>query len=269
MPGPAASATPHPSGALWAFAFPTQRFRFDAGAPLLAPAGVAPDGTICVGTADGYIHWLQADGSYRGSYSVHGAVLRRPLFVGDLWYVTTSAERIYAFTRSGTLYWVFKPPTAIVSELAADASGTLYFVAADRFLYGLSGHGGIVLRARFGALKAGPVTDADGAIWAEDQAGNVLRARAQELRRFSSEAPSTLVFTLSDALRDPEGRSWLSSERGVLAFSSRDGASSVARELTPSPLFRPAWSAVGNYAVVSARSGLIIALEPPHPPPSR
>jgi hypothetical protein len=268
-PGHAASAAPEKPSSQAPSAYPTQRFRFDAGAPLLAPAGVAPDGTICVGTADGYIHWLAPDGSYRGSYSVHGAVAHRPLFVGDLWYVVTSTERIYAFTRTGTLYWVFKPTSAIASELAADAAGLLYFVAADRFLYGITGHGGISVRAQFGEPKAGPVTGADGAVWAENQDGNVVRVRGQDVRRFGSEAASEVTFGVPDVLRDPAGRVWRGSERGVLTFSPSIEAPPISRELTPSPLLTPVWSAAGNYAVVSARSGLVIALDPPRSTPSR
>jgi hypothetical protein len=265
-PGQAASASAEaPDRALagQASGFPTPRFRFDAGAPLVAPAGVAPDGTICVGTADGYIHLLGPDGSYRWSYSVHGAVLHRPLFAGQLWYIATSASRIYALTRDGALYWVFKPPSPVESELALDGSGLLFFVAADHFLYGVTGHGGVSVRAQLGEPKAGPSTGPDGAVWAENQAGNLLRVRGQELRRFPPEATPEFEFGSADSVRDPEGRVWRVLDGGVLEFRGAVGMQPTLTELTSAPLLSPVWSNAARYAVVSARNGLVIAVEPP------
>ena len=249
--------------------FPTARFRFDAGAPLVAPAGVAPDGTICVGTADGYIHLLGPDGSYRWSYSVHGAVLRRPLFAAQLWYIATSAGRIYALTRDGALYWVFKPPSPVESELALDSSGLLFFVAKDRFLYGVTGHGGVSVRAQLGAAQAGPSTGPDGAVWAENQAGNLLRVHGQELRRFPPEATPEFDFGSAETVRDPEGRLWRVRDGGVLELRAAVGAQPTLTELTDAPLLSPVWSSAARYAVVSARNGLVIAVEPPRSPKPR
>jgi len=259
-PAPAASgqarpASPSPSG-------PTQRFRFDAGAPLVAPAGVAEDGGLCVGTVDGYVHALNADGSYRWSRSVHGAVTRRPLFAGQLWYIATSADRVYALTRDGALYWVFKPPSPINSELAADAAFALYFVAADRFLYGVSAHGGVTLRTPFGDLKAGPSSGPDGAIWAKNQAGIVVRARGQDVRRFGPDGPSELVFADPEVLRDPQGHEWRAGSNGVLEFRAAADAAPSFVALTSSALLAPTWSVAARYAVLSARSGVLFALDP-------
>src|SRR6187402_1110917 len=114
MPQPAAGAAPS-TGAANA---PLPRFRFDAGAPLAAPAAVAPDGSVCVGTVDGYVHGLGSDGSFRWSRSVHGGVTRRPHFAGRRWFIATSAQRIYALNRDGSLSWMFKLFSAVESELA-------------------------------------------------------------------------------------------------------------------------------------------------------
>jgi PQQ-like domain len=265
----ASLASEMPARAPVAPGVPTVRFRFDAGAPLLAPAGVAPDGAICVGTADGYIHSLGPDGSYRWSYSVHGAVTHRPLFAGQLWYIATSAERIYALTRAGALYWVFKPPSPIQSELALDSSGLLFFVAADHFLYGVTGHGGVSVRAPFGDAQSGPSTSPDGAIWAENRAGIRVRAHGQELRRLAPGAAPEFEFTAPDRMSDPEARVWQTLDDGVLRLSSASNARPSRIALTSAPLLTPAWSSAGRYAVVSARNGLVFAVEPPRARPSR
>jgi hypothetical protein len=229
----------------------------------LAPAGIGANGTICVGTADGYVHLLGPDGSFRWSHSVRGAVTRRPVQSGELWFVATSAERIYALTGDGTLYWVFRPPSPVASELAADATGTTYFVGADHFLYGVTAHGGVSLRAPFGELKAGPVAGPDGAVWAENQAGSLVRARGQELRRSAPPSTPEVDFGSVDALRDPSGHEWRVRADGVLEFRRSPASEPSLLGLTHSPLLSPIWSSTTRYALISARDGLVVALDAP------
>jgi hypothetical protein len=239
-----------------------ERFRFHAGAALLAPAGVAADGAVCVGTADGYVHSLGPDGSFRWSRSVSGAVIRQPILSGQLWFIVTNTERIFALTPEGNLAWVFKPPSAIASELAVDATGVSYFVAADQYLYGISAHGGVCLRAAFGALKAGPARAADGTVWAENQAGSVISVRGPALRHVTA-ASAEFDFGSPDELRDPDGHVWRARADGVLEFRSTPSAPARSLQLTPASLLRPAWSAAARGAVISARDGLVVLLELP------
>ena len=208
---------------------PLQRFRFDAGAPLAAAAGVAPDGSVCVGTVDGYVHGLSADGAFHFSRSLHGAVTRRPLFIGERWFVATSAQRVYALNRDGSLYWAFPLSSPVNSELASDAAGTLYFVAADHFLYGLTGHGAVSLRTRF---HAGMKPE--------------------------------LAFEEPEALRDPQGNVWRGRSDGALEFRWASGEKTSLLQLASSPLLLPAWSQASRLVVVSARSGLVFGLDPSH-----
>jgi len=239
-----------------------ERFRFHAGAPLLAPAGVAADGAVCVGTADGYVHSLAADGSFRWSRSVSGAVIRQPIRSGQLWFIVTNAERIFALTSEGNLAWVFKPPSPIASELAVDATGISYFVAADHYLYGISAHGGVCLRAAFGTLKAGPARAADGAVWAENQAGALLSVRGSELCHLMA-ASAEFDFGSPDELRDPDGHVWRARADGQLEFRSAPSAPARLLALTSASLLRPVWSAAARGALISARDGLVVLLELP------
>jgi len=230
MPAPAAGASAL-SGAVNA---PLPRFRFDAGAPLAAPAEVAPDGSVCVGTVDGYVHVLGPDGSFRWSRSVRGAVTRRPHFTAEHWFVVTSAERVYALERDGSLSWAFQLYSPVVSELVSDARGTLYFVTADHFVYGFSAHGQVTLRARFHP-------------------------------GMKPEIP----FSGSELLRDSEGNCWLGRSDGVLEYRPASGEKASLLPLADSALLPPAWSRASRFAVVSARSGLVFGLDPAHVRPSR
>ncbi len=240
-----------------------ERFRFHAGAPLLAPAGVAADGSVCIGTADGYVHLLGSDGSFRWSHSVHGAVTQRPVRAGALWLVSTSAERIYALTSDGTLYWVFKPLSAPVSELAVDDTGTAYFVAADHFFYGVSAHGAVLVRAPFGDGQAGPCADASGAVWAENGAGNLLRAHGREIARSGPEARPALDLETCDAGRDARGNVWRAGANGALELARPGAERAEAYVVASAALLAPVWSEALGAVVVSARDGLVLVLSPP------
>ncbi len=230
MPQPAAGAAPSTAAA----SAPSPRFRFDAGAPLAAPAEVAPDGSVCVGTVDGYVHVLRPDGSFRWSRSVRGAVTHRPHFAAEHWLVVTSAQRVYALKRDGSLSWAFQLYSSVESELTSDAKGTLYFVTADRFMYGLSARGQVTLRARFHpGMKP------------------------------------EIAFSAAELLRDPEGNSWLARSDGVLEYRPVSGENPSLLPLAKSALLPPAWSRAARLAVVSARSGLVFGLDPAHARPGR
>jgi hypothetical protein len=215
---------------------------------------------VCVGTADGYVHLLGPDGRFRWSHSVHGAVTQRPVLAGQLWLIATSAERIYALTPRGTLYWVFRPPSAVASELAADSTGAAYFVGADQFLYGITAHGGVSLRSPFGQPKAGPCAGPDGAVWAENQDGARIVVRRQEVHRVAPETRAAFDFGTADRLRDPDGHEWLLRTDGVLEFRTRAGSPPRLLALTSAPLLGSSWSVLAHCALISARDGLVIAL---------
>jgi hypothetical protein len=255
-----AAAADVPLSSSGADSSPVERFRFHAGAPLLAPAGVASDGSVCIGTADGYVHLLGPDGSFRWSHSVRGAVTQRPILAGQLWLVATSAERIYALTARGTLYWVFRPPSAVASELAADAAGLTYFVGADHFLYGITGHGGVSLRSPFGQPKAGPCASPDGTVWAENQAGNLIAVRHQEVRQVAPGASAAFDFGSPDTLLDPDGNEWRLRSDGVVEVRALGSSRPSSVALTSAPLLGSSWSVFGHYALISARDGLVVAL---------
>jgi hypothetical protein len=154
--------------------------------------------------------------------------------------------------------------SAVVSELACDATGLTFFVGADHFLYGVSAHGGVSLRVPFGEPNAGPASSADGAVWAENKAGNLIRVRGQELRRLPPESSTEFDFGSPDALRDPDGNEWRVRGDGVLVFRSSAESEPILVELTSAPLFGPIWSRSARSVLLSARDGLVIAFGAVH-----
>jgi PQQ-like domain len=169
---------------------PEVRFRFHAGAPLLAAAGVGPEGNSCVGTADGYVHALGPNGAFRWSYTVHGAVIQPPVIApSGLHFVATGENLIHAFRASGALFWTFRAQVAFTGPAALGADEKLYFVGSDQHLYAVTTRAMVAGRIAVGELTAGPVAGPDGGIWMANRRGQVLRLRGAELKRFQLGSP--------------------------------------------------------------------------------
>jgi len=237
-----------------------ERFRFHAGAPLIAPAGIADDGTVCVGTSDGYVHLLAPDGAYRWSFTVRGSVTRRPLLVAGLWLIVSNADRVYALTPGGTLSWIFRPPAGVASELAATTLGPAYFVGEDDSLYALGSHGGVVLSAAFGKLSAGPELAESGLVWLKNQHGQVAHVRGIELVRVAPGAPAEFTFAEPDRPLTAPGVSWQTETDGSLIAISAPTGTTARLQVARSPLLPARWSEHEHELLVSAREGWVVAV---------
>lgn len=134
-------------------------FRFSASATLFARPGVGQGGAIYVGSGDGYVHALSADGGFRWSYTVKGRVVAPPVeepTTGRV-FVATSEARLYALEPDSHLRWVFPLPVAPKSELSLTAKGTLLFVGQDDFLYGVTTGGALSLRLAATGARSAPI----------------------------------------------------------------------------------------------------------------
>lgn len=152
-------ATPAPASAR---PVPSTVFKFAAGSSLFARPGVGRDGSVYIGSGDGYVHALKADGSFRWSYTVKGRIVAPPVeepSSGRV-FVATSEKKLYALEPDSHLRWVFPLPVTPQSELALTPKGTLYFVGQDDYLYGVTTGGALGLRlAATGARSAPAILD--------------------------------------------------------------------------------------------------------------
>ena len=139
-------------------------FHFSASSTLFARPGVGHDGSVYVGSGDGYVHALASDGSYRWSYTVKGRVVAPPVEEASSGrvFVATSDARLYALEPNSHLRWVFPLPVAPKSELALTAKGTLLYVGQDDYLYGVTTGGALNLRLAAVGARSAPAVLATG-----------------------------------------------------------------------------------------------------------
>jgi len=138
---------------------PRLLFRFSAGAGLFARPGLGHDGSLYVGSGDGYVHALAPDGSFRWSYTVKGRVAAPPVEEpkSGRVFVATSEGRLYALESDAQLRWVFPLPAPPKTELVLTPKGTLFFVGQDDHLYGVTTGGALGLRLTAAGARSAPV----------------------------------------------------------------------------------------------------------------
>jgi outer membrane protein assembly factor BamB len=136
-------------------------WRFHAGAPLAGGAAVG-NGQVYVGSTEGYLHALDAEGAFRWSYTVKGGIVGSPVVdPGGRIYVATTAREINAIQPDGTRWWTFRSPAAIVTPLVQMRDGSLVFGGGDRHLWAVSSRAGARWRAPIaGRIGVGPVLGA-------------------------------------------------------------------------------------------------------------
>ncbi len=142
----------------FALGAPLRLFTFSAGSGLFARPGVGRNGAVYIGSGDGYVHALGADGRFRWSFTVQGRVAAPPVeepTTGRV-FVATSEKKLYALEADAHLRWIFSLPVAPKSELLLTPSGTLLFVGQDDYLYGVTTGGALNLRLAAPGARSAP-----------------------------------------------------------------------------------------------------------------
>jgi hypothetical protein len=158
LAGSAASAAPT-SGVAETAPLRDLAWSFDAGTPLSAPPGLAPDGSVLVVTVEGYLHVLRADGGYRFSYTMRGRAVGSPVATSEgLTVVSIEPNRLLAIAPDGGLAWSTTVVGGVATAPVVDAKGRLWVGTRARTLLGFSSRGAVSAFARVGpAPLAGPI----------------------------------------------------------------------------------------------------------------
>jgi len=161
---------------------------YRAGAPLAASPAIAADGSVVVGSVDGYLHALRRDGSFRWGYTLRGPLVGRPALAanGDV-FAAADPNGLYALDSDGLLLWVSSVAGGVTSPPVVDRQERVWVTTGQGVLLGFSGHGGVVGFAHVGGgrpVGPAPLEDqgvifasADGAVKIAGHPG-VLRATA-------------------------------------------------------------------------------------------
>ncbi len=269
-----------------------ERFRFGTGARPVAEPVCAQDGTVYVGTAEGYVHAVGPAGEYRWSHTLRGPVTGRAALGAGGAVLVPTARRISAIRADGSLSWVFHSPIDVLGDLVEDSLGRFQFGSADGQLFALSGRGALLAHvsggAKFSALQA---ASSRGGVVAGFQNGRVLHQRGGGVETFEMPRGPELVlgcfgsrlcaladgrlFVLAGGKAEPverEPTAWASSAGAYLALIDRDertlslyqGGPAVPsyRTLLPDSVSAPPALDERGRVFVGLRSGGLLAFSP-------
>ena len=277
---------------------PRVAFHFSASSSLFARPGLGHDGSVYVGSGDGYVHALGPDGSFRWSFTVKGRVVAPPVEEAGNGrvFVATSDARLYALETDSHLRWVFPLPVAPKSELALTPKGTLLFVGLDDHLYGVTTGGALTLRLAAPQARSAPVWLVGGqaALLLGDTlatvkgygyeraalpgvfAASAKLALAADRAVFACEdgvaravtSSGTELDVKSDCLSPPvrgDGFFAIAESQGAVRLVYPNGVSSSVA-LGAAPL-RPIWDAARRRLIASTATGSVTVLELPREQP--
>jgi hypothetical protein len=154
---------------------PRPLWAFHAGAPLSGPPAVGKDGSLAVGTLDGYVHALGADGAFRFSYTVQGRVVGSPIVLGDgLVVAASTTNRLYAIRSDGSLAWSAVIGGGAAAPLARDVDERVWIRTGSGTAIAYSRRGGVVGFAKLArTMTLGPAALARGGVLVASPGGEL------------------------------------------------------------------------------------------------
>jgi len=112
------------------------------GGPINSSPAIGPDGTVYVGSDDGYLYAINPDGTEKWSFETGDSVTSSPAIGADgTVYVGSNDGFLYAINPDGTKKWSVETGDYVTSSPAIGADGTIYVGSNDGFLYAINPDG--------------------------------------------------------------------------------------------------------------------------------
>jgi outer membrane protein assembly factor BamB len=192
-------------------------WRFGVGSPIAGVARIAENGAVYVAAREGYVHAIAPDGRYDWSYTLLGGVAGAPAIAGGALFVGTVAGRVFSLSAGGSLNWVFRLPVPVLSDLALDRNGNLYFSESEQNLYALSPKAVAIWRAALGGfVTAGPVLAPSGELAVATSAAELVFVGP----RRATERIALPAVASVPPLIDERGHTYVLSGQRLLAFDA-------------------------------------------------
>jgi outer membrane protein assembly factor BamB len=147
----------------------TLKWRFETGDYVSSSPAIGANGTIYVGSHDGYVYALNPDGTLKWRFKADSYIMDSSPAIGvdGTLYVGSYDDYIYALNPDGTLKWRFQTEYySVVSSPAIGADGTVYIGSVDDYIYALNPDGTLKWRFQTGDwVNSSPAIGGDGTIY--------------------------------------------------------------------------------------------------------
>jgi len=136
---------------------------------------IGPDGTVYVGSMDGYLYAINGDGTLRWKFGTSGGIHSSPA-IGEngIVYVGSRNGYLYAVNPDGSYHWSFYTSDWVDSSPTIGPDGTIYVGSEDRNLYAINSDGSLRWKHNFGWwVDSSPAIADDGTIYVGCEDGNL------------------------------------------------------------------------------------------------
>lgn len=143
------------------------KWRYSTGDWVSSNPVIGMDGTIYVGSRNGYIYAVNPNGTLKWRYQTGGRVISSPAIGTDgTIYVGSRDDYIYALNANGTLKWKYTVGSYVDASPAVGANGTIYVGSSGGRIYVLNPNGTLRWEYQTGdAVYSSPTIAADGTIY--------------------------------------------------------------------------------------------------------
>jgi len=119
---------------------PVLKWKYKTGDDVSSPV-IGSDGTIYVGSDDGYLYALNPKGKLKWKFKANGEVYFIAVGVGDVVYSGSRDGNVYAVNSDGTQRWRFDAGIDLESPPVISPDGTIYIGSHDIYLFAINPDG--------------------------------------------------------------------------------------------------------------------------------
>ena len=145
---------------------PALKWKFLTEGDVYSSPAIGLDGTVYVGSYDGYLYAVSPGGSLMWKFQTGSSVESSPAIGLDgTVYVGSKDRHLYAVKRDGTLKWKFLTEGDVYSSPAIGLDGTVYVGSYDGYLYAVNPDGTLKWKFLTGDVYSSPAIGLDGTIY--------------------------------------------------------------------------------------------------------
>ena len=144
------------------------KWKYKTGDWIYSNPAIGDDGTIYVGSEDGFLYAINPDGSEKWKFKTASSIHSSPAIGNDgTIYVGSDDNYLYAINPDGSLKWKFKTDYSIYSSPAIGDDGTIYVASMeDSYLYAINPDGILKWEYKIGGWNnSSPAIGDDGTIY--------------------------------------------------------------------------------------------------------
>ena len=199
----------------------TLKWKYLTGGTIYSSPAIGSDGTIYVGSDDGYLYAISSAGSLKWKYNANGAVFYPSPAIGSdgTIYIASDSSYLYALNPNGTLKWSYYTTSGIIdSSPAIGSDGTIYIGGYDGYLYAISSFGSLKWKYQTdGGIASSPAIGSDGTIYVGSDDGYLYAISSAGSLKWEYYAGTHIFNWLaSSPAIGSDGTIYIGSENGYL-----------------------------------------------------